>query len=105
MHDPAYNMHYKQTLSIKPKDFYIHAIPRSDKARIVATPSSTLLRDSASETEPSPTAFESSDESKTPLCVLYGSNTGTSESFAQRIASDAGCHGKTLMRLPNETSL
>ena len=94
MHDPSYDLKYKQTLTIKPKDFYIHAIPRTDMARIVATPSSALLRDPEVERgTPVSTAEDSSDTSKTPLYVLYGSNTGTSESFAQRIASDAAVHG------------
>ena len=36
------------------------------------------------------------DESKgggQKMYVFYGSNTGTSESFAQRVASDAKAHG------------
>ena len=94
MDDPAYNLRYKQTLSIKPINFYIHAIPRTDKARIVATPSSSLLRDPTVAATPLSPVSPSSGGAKTPLCVLYGSNMGTSESFAQRIASDASIHGK-----------
>ncbi len=30
MNDPTYELHMKQTLSIKPKDFFIRAIPRKN---------------------------------------------------------------------------
>ncbi|KAI0690214.1 cytochrome P450 [Cytidiella melzeri] len=94
LHDPTYDLKLKQTLTIKPKEFYIHAIPRSDKARIVATPSSVLLRDHSKEVSrvPNVAATTTGDDRK-PLYVLYGSNTGTSEAFAQRIAADAASHG------------
>jgi cytochrome P450 / NADPH-cytochrome P450 reductase len=93
MHDPTYDLKLKQTLTIKPKDFYVHAIPRTDKARIVATPSSSLLRDHSKESGRLPDAAAAHGDKK-PLYVLYGSNTGTSEAFAQRIASDASGHGR-----------
>lgn len=30
MNDPTYELHMKQTLSIKPKDFFIRAVPRKN---------------------------------------------------------------------------
>lgn len=36
-------------------------------------------------------------EASQPLYVLYGSNTGTSESFAQRIADSAASYGTYLI--------
>ncbi|GJE90374.1 bifunctional P-450/NADPH-P450 reductase [Phanerochaete sordida] len=93
MHDPTYDLHLKQTLTIKPHDFYIHAIPRTDKPSIVPipTPSSTLLRDQM--TADKHVTQEHISDTKTPAYVLYGSNTGTCEAFAQRVASDAAAHG------------
>ena len=40
-----------------------------------------------------------------PLYVFYGSNTGTSESFAQRIASDAQAHGTQIVVVSNRTKI
>lgn len=90
--DPSYDLKYKQTMSIKPKDFYIHVLPRTDKKPSItpiSTPSSTLLRPQ----EAQQPVFPSQDAGKQPMYVLYGSNTGTSEAFAQRIASDASGQG------------
>ena len=42
-------------------------------------------------------------EAKHPMYVLYGSNTGTSESFAQRIATNGASYG--MSRLENTSSL
>ena len=95
LHDPSYDLKYKQTLTIKPKDFYIHAIPRRGKPVMLATPSSTLLnhRDGETTQQRGPTATQGLK----PLYALYGSNTGTSEAFAQRIASAASAHGSTFV--------
>ena len=91
MDDPTYDLKIKQTLTIKPKDFYIYALPRKDKPNVVATSSSTLLKDRSNEvSRPLPT---DSGNGRQPLYVLYGSNTGNSEAFAQRIATEAGAHG------------
>ena len=82
-------------MSIKPRDFYIHAIPRTDKTKSIvpiSTPSSTLLQPRGI---PTP-GVSLSSEGKLPMYVLYGSNTGTSEAFAQRVASDASSHGELL---------
>ncbi|KAJ2999753.1 hypothetical protein NUW54_g6889 [Trametes sanguinea] len=97
MHDPTYELQLKQTLTIKPHNFYIHALPRKNRPRLFAAPPTsaslhgqvggTSVHDQAS-------AVVTADTAKLqPLYVLYGSNTGNSESFAQRIASDAPTHG------------
>ena len=100
MRDPSYELEVKQTLTIKPDNFYIHAIPRTDRKKYIvpiSTPSSTLLRGpGVATTAAAPTAPV--DDGKTPMYVLYGSNTGTSEAFAQRIASDAAEHGQLEMK-------
>lgn len=91
MDDPSYDLRLKQALTIKPDGFYIRAIPRAGKHALVAPRSSTLL--SHGTTVPKPVSVSSDGAQKQPLYVLYGSNTGTAESFAQRIASEAPTHG------------
>ncbi|OSC98018.1 bifunctional P-450/NADPH-P450 reductase [Trametes coccinea BRFM310] len=97
MHDPTYELQLKQTLTIKPHNFYIHALPRKNRPRLLAAPSTSasLHRESrGSDTQDQASAVVTADTAKLqPLYVLYGSNTGNSESFAQRIASDAPTHG------------
>ncbi|KAJ7508252.1 fatty acid hydroxylase [Mycena galericulata] len=90
--DPSYTLQIKQTLTVKPKGLYIHATLRSDKVHLYASPSSTLLanRDSQSESLP---AAKAGTETGVPFYVLYGSNTGTSEAFAQRVANEAPSYG------------
>nr|BAL05197.1 cytochrome P450 [Phanerodontia chrysosporium] len=94
MHDPSYDLQLKQTLTIKPHEFFIRTIPRTDRPSIVpvATPSSTLLRD---QTAPAaqPPVTTPGEGGGHRMYVLCGSNTGTCEAFAQRIASDATVHG------------
>ncbi|RPD56624.1 cytochrome P450 [Lentinus tigrinus ALCF2SS1-7] len=94
MHDPTYELELKQTLTIKPHNFYIHAHPRKDKPRLLAIPSSTLLTSNPAPEQASSGATVSGDAASLhPLYVLYGSNTGNSEAFAQRLASAAASHG------------
>ncbi|KAI0075350.1 bifunctional P-450/NADPH-P450 reductase [Panus rudis PR-1116 ss-1] len=97
MQDPSYTLHLRQTLTIKPKDFYVHAIPRAGKPRLLATPSNYLVVSHVNEgkghTNQVDTATSGGTVPKQPLYVLYGSNTGSSESFAQRIATESAAHG------------
>ena len=89
--DPSYELKLKQSLTIKPANFFVHAIPRAGKARLLAVPSTPLVPPKT------PAAGVASAapgvEAKQPMYVLYGSNTGTSESFAQRIANAAASFG------------
>ena len=94
MDDPSYELQLKQTLTIKPHNFFIHAIPRKNKPHLLAIPSSTLSPAGPAAAEgPNVTLTENASQLQ-QVYVLYGSNTGNSESFAQRIASDAPAHGK-----------
>ncbi|KAH9931026.1 cytochrome P450 [Amylocystis lapponica] len=95
MDDPSYELALKQTLTIKPDKFYFHAIPRKDRSIPLVVPGSALLqaRRGAYKPKATPTASAAGVEAKQPLYVLYGSNTGTSETFAQRIASAAAAYG------------
>ena len=93
--DPSYTLRLKQTVTIKPVGFYIRAYPRKGSTRLYTTPSSAKLPTQVNGLVSASTfASVPSDMSgKTPLYLLYGSNSGTCESFAQRIASDAPGHG------------
>ena len=92
MEDPSYQLREKQTVTLKPDGFYIRAYPRNRKARLYTTPSSTKLLHGISKQKPTFAAPADLAGSQ-PLYVLYGSNSGTSEGFAQRVASDAPAHG------------
>jgi cytochrome P450/NADPH-cytochrome P450 reductase len=90
--NPSYNLEIKQTLTVKPNDLLIQATLRAGAVNLQATPSSALM---ASRSDaPSQTSQSSVDAGiGMPLYVLYGSNTGTSEAFAQRIANEASSYG------------
>lgn len=92
--DPNYSFGIKQTLTIKPKDMHMRAILRDG-----LTPT-TLERRLAGLAQPEKPASQvttkgaaGESEGGMPLTILYGSNSGTCESLAQRIASDASSHG------------
>ncbi len=89
MADPSYTLELKQALTIKPKDFYIKAIPRN-RQRLYSTPTPSVTLQTHQTTDQ--TTDKVIDNSKR-LYVLYGSNTGTCESFAQRVVDDAPSHG------------
>ena len=94
--DPSYTLRLKQTMSVKPDGFNIRAYPRKRSARLYTTPSSaTRSPAQINRAAPAPTFTSATPNisEKTPLYVLYGSNSGTCESLAQRVASDASTHG------------
>ena len=93
--DPGYILRIKQTVTVKPDGFFIHAYPRARSARLYTTPSSGKLPTQLNHPNAASTFTSASLDmsGKTPLYILYGSNSGTCESFAQRIASDAPAHG------------
>ena len=102
MQDPAYELQLKQTLTIKPKGFFIRAIPRAGKPLFFPVPSATTLK---TPTATGKAASGGSAAGQTPLYVLYGSNTGNSEAFAQRIATDAAAHGNSLFSISHALCL
>ncbi|KAH9922456.1 cytochrome P450 [Fomitopsis serialis] len=95
MDDPSYELVLKQTLTIKPRDFRIRVAPRKDKGRPVARPTAAFLRGHVGTkgAGPGQTTCERGAEARQPMYVLYGSNTGTSETFAQRVVNDAAARG------------
>ncbi|WP_037062825.1 bifunctional cytochrome P450/NADPH--P450 reductase [Pseudonocardia acaciae] len=84
--DPDYELEIKQTLTIKPDGLYIRA-RRRDTA--IVTNQADRADGAAAREEPARPAAANG----IPIQVLYGSNAGTSEAFAQRIANDARLRG------------
>ncbi|MFO1079545.1 MAG: cytochrome P450 [Reyranellaceae bacterium] len=88
--DPGYQLKIKETLTIKPDGLRIRARPRN---------SSVPLARGGAATRPArplvaPPAARPVDGAALPaLLVLYGSNTGSAEAFANRIAADAPGNG------------
>ncbi|KAL2869660.1 bifunctional cytochrome P450/NADPH--P450 reductase [Aspergillus lucknowensis] len=91
--DSDYHLAYKQTLTIKPKDFYMKA-----RLRHGLTPT-TLERRlaglAAATTQTEALSSQAGDMTSTgvPLTILYGSNSGTCETLARRLAADAASKG------------
>ena len=86
-----YQMHLKETLTIKPDGFKIKVRPRTDRDRgTYAGPAATAA--AASTAVPAPRA-RTRPAHNTPLLVLYGSNLGTAEELATRVADLAEVNG------------
>eukprot|EP01113_Clastostelium_recurvatum_P037740 TRINITY_DN5547_c1_g1_i4.p1 TRINITY_DN5547_c1_g1~~TRINITY_DN5547_c1_g1_i4.p1 ORF type:complete len:1173 (-),score=234.29 TRINITY_DN5547_c1_g1_i4:17-3535(-) len=129
--NPSYTMKLKSTLTIKPDGFFVYATSR-DRSKIntsqnlsipnmsmsngtiagTAAPSTSSSSSSSSSTTSSSTTFVPSSSSLARsqhvpdgrgVLVLYGSNSGACEGFAQRIASHATKKGykATLSTLDN----
>lgn len=93
MADESYNLTLKQTLTIKPDNFHIRAIPR-DNAPPLVIGATSAPKPATNVGEATPATLSNEEmEKKVPMAVLYGSNTGSSEAFAQRIASAAASNG------------
>jgi len=93
MENPSYQLAIKQTLTIKPKGFYMRAHLRNHMS------ATTLERSLASaslygQTEkPEAEAAKKKGTQGKPMAIYYGSNTGTCEALANRLAGDAANHG------------
>ncbi|KAI7188379.1 cytochrome P450, partial [Hortaea werneckii] len=91
--DSTYNLQIKSTLTIKPKDFYMRATLRDGwTATKVEQSLAGSIRSEGPAASRKPDVKQV-DENAQPLTVLYGSNSGTCEAFAQTVAADAAAHG------------
>ncbi|TNM40431.1 cytochrome P450 [Nocardioides albidus] len=86
--DPSYQLRVEETLTLKPKGFRIRA---KSRGRTSFAPRSVLAPRQASTERTTPVVQPPADA--TPLYVLFGSNTGSAENFAQRVGSDAAAQG------------
>jgi len=89
--DPSYQLKIKETLTIKPDGFLVHARPR-DPHSVKPRRSVTGQSRPSTGTAPAPEPVAATGP-RTPLLVLYGSNSGSAEAFAQRITAGAADHG------------
>ena len=94
--DPSYQLRVKETLTLKPDGLFIKARRRvpTDSSQ----PTSTKRETSSTtvpkqQTSPAASPRVTHESPSTPLLVLYGSNSGSSESFAQRIAREGKDQG------------
>jgi cytochrome P450/NADPH-cytochrome P450 reductase len=91
--DPSYQLSIKQTLTIKPKDFFMHATLREGIDLVYLE---RLLHDPASSGQSSVKdrkVEQASGVPKKPMTILYGSNAGTCEALAQNLARVASSRG------------
>ncbi|KAJ5566005.1 hypothetical protein N7535_007643 [Penicillium sp. DV-2018c] len=109
MDNPSYELRLKQTLTIKPKDFQMKATLRDG---LDPTQLSTVLGGSAA--PPAETGAGSRDRKPKvtpvdgklkPMHVFYGSNTGTCEAFARRLADDAAGYGYAAQTLSLDSAM
>ncbi|MEO0607652.1 MAG: cytochrome P450 [Pseudomonadota bacterium] len=82
-----YQLKIKETLSLKPDDFRIKVKVREDIIR--GTGPSATSEDEADIAAPK----AKRPKHDTPICVLYGSNLGTTEGLAREIAQSAEFNG------------
>jgi cytochrome P450/NADPH-cytochrome P450 reductase len=87
--DPRYRLEIKETLTLKPHGLYIRA-KRRDRvvAKAAQPPAGAGLPAARPSAEAGPR-----QAGGVPIRVLYGSNAGSAEAFAQRIATDARAQG------------
>ncbi|KAF1911690.1 cytochrome P450 [Ampelomyces quisqualis] len=94
MEDASYQLQIKQTLTMKPKDFHMRAHLRNGVS--ATSLERALLSASVNESPPVKGGQEVRKEKAPkgkPIAIYYGSNTGTCEALANRLASDAVNHG------------
>ncbi|MGH3340152.1 MAG: cytochrome P450, partial [Propionibacteriaceae bacterium] len=81
--DPSYRLHTRVTLTVKPADLYIQVRRRADRPmdKAEAVPAASLT----AQTKPE---LAAGTAHHTPLAVLFGSNLGTAEGLATRLAQE-----------------
>src|SRR6195952_4812231 len=85
-----YQMHLKETLTIKPDGFKIKVRPRNDKERGAFAGRAAVAAAASNAAAPQ---ARTRPGHNTPLLVLYGSNLGTAEELATRVAHLAEVNG------------
>ncbi|CAM1511159.1 Fc.00g086720.m01.CDS01 [Cosmosporella sp. VM-42] len=95
MEDANYHLEIQETLTIKPKDFHMRASLRHGM-----TPTELEQRLAGkggvhheTSIKAAPGAADVQNDAGKPLAIFYGSNSGTCEALAQRLAGDAPLHG------------
>ncbi|KAG4439164.1 hypothetical protein IFR05_005363 [Cadophora sp. M221] len=97
--DPSYTLQIKQTLTIKPKDFFMHASLREhiDPVYVEKMLHVDASKEGFSHEKARNNGTEMKGSPKKPMTIIYGSNAGTCEALAQslaRVASSRGYHAQ-----------
>jgi cytochrome P450/NADPH-cytochrome P450 reductase len=92
--DPNYSLEIKQTLTVKPDHFFINATLRhgmtpTELEHVLAGRGAT----SSSSNIKAAKHVDAKAGTGKPMAIYYGSNSGTCEALANRLASDAAGHG------------
>lgn len=90
LENPSYTLQIKQALTIKPKDLYIKASPRNgvDITKLdQSIHHSSSVPDQITKKGGIDQTLAGGEKRK--LNIYFGSNSGTCQSFAQRLASDS----------------
>ena len=92
MDDPNYKLAISQTLTVKPKDLFIHATLRKgidplhlERMMTVDSSEATQVLDTSKKAE--------SKATERPISIYFGGNMGTCESLAQTVAQSSAAHG------------
>ncbi|KAM5360333.1 hypothetical protein ACJA88_014861 [Fusarium oxysporum] len=94
--DPLYKLKIAETLTIKPKDFLMRAFLRHNmtlldlESHLRGTNNKQGIPAAHSQSPPSTIK---ASIAATPISIYYGSNSGTCEILARRLASNASSHG------------
>lgn len=95
--DPSYELHIKQTLTIKPGGFFMHATLRDhiDPVHLeqMLHSSTPPDRKTIEKDRRASVGVQGAKKPKKPMTILYGSNAGTCEALAQSLARVASGHG------------
>ena len=94
--DPSYQLSIKQNLTIKPLGFLMRASPRQGMSATAMEERLMSGSEPAKKKEAQRERKAGTEQPKSrgkPMAIYYGSNTGTCEALAQRLANDAPSHG------------
>jgi cytochrome P450 / NADPH-cytochrome P450 reductase len=90
--DPGYQLHIKQTLTIKPADFFIKVSLR-DGIDPIYLEKKLFSGTSLPPTQSKQPVKQQGGSTGKPMSIFYGSNSGTCEGLSQTLAGAAASHG------------
>ncbi|GME31788.1 hypothetical protein Trco_000025 [Neofusicoccum parvum] len=96
MADPSYELQVKETLTIKPDGFEIFASLRRHHSptELLSALSGSGSAATNNHANGKATSNQANDDTpKKPMTILYGSNSGSCEALARRLAGDAAAKG------------
>ena len=93
--DPSYQLRMEQSLAIKPLGLKMRATLREgiNATSLEKTLNVPVVRAANGHVKESTVQAAGPEQAATPMTILYGSNTGTCETFARRLAMTVSGHG------------